>query len=197
MTHTATPPTSNVAARDLTPDERRHAGQYLRQSRQALQNVVQGLSDDQWNYKPAPEVWSIAENVEHLVLVERMVENILARLPESAVAITRRNDEEIETQVLTFVRDRTQKHPAPPDALPTGRWTPAGALGRLLVAREHSEELLHTPGLRGNVILFGPLGPLDGYEWLLAVAAHTERHVAQIQEVKSNPQFPPSRPELN
>jgi hypothetical protein len=197
MTQTATQPASNVAARGLTPEERRSACRYLRQSRQALQNVVQGLSDDQWNFKPAPEAWSVAENVEHLVLVEQMVEGILSRLPGAAVAIVQRNDEEIETEVLAFVRDRSQRYPAPPDSQPTGRWTPAGALGRFLVAREHSEQLLQSPGLRGNVIPLGPVGLLDGYEWLLAVAAHTDRHVAQIQELKARPEFPTSPVELN
>jgi hypothetical protein len=197
MTQTAVPIAPIVTARELTPAERRHAGRYLRQSRQALENAVQGLSDDQWNFKPAAEAWSIAENIEHLVLVEQMVEGILSRLPESAVAIAWRDDGEIETQVLAFVRDRALKYPAPPDSLPAGSWTPAGALGRFLVAREHTEELLQTPGLRENVIPMGPVGPLDGYEWLLAVAAHTDRHVAQIQELKSNPEFPPSRADLN
>ncbi len=198
MTQTAAQLAPMVAARELTPAERRHAARYLRQSRTALEDVLEGLSDEQWNFKPAPETWSIAENVEHLVLVEQMVEGVLSRLPDSAVAITRRNDEEIDSQVLAFARDRTQKHPAPPDSQPTGRWTPSGTLGRFLVAREHTEELLdRTPGLRENVIPLGPLGALDGYEWVLTAAAHTDRHVAQIQEVKSNPQFPAAKAELN
>lgn len=198
MTQTAAQLAPNVAARNLTAAERHHAARYLRQSQQALQNTVHGLTDDQWNFKPASEEWSIAENVEHLVLVEQMVEGVLSRLPDSAVAIVRRNDEEIDSQVLAFVRDRTQKHPAPPDSQPTGRWTPSGTLGRFLVAREHTEELLdRTPGLRENVIPLGPVGPLDGYEWVLAVAAHADRHVAQIQELKVRPGFPAAKAELN
>ncbi len=198
MTQTATAPAGNVAAREITSAERHHAGRYLRQSRQALENVVQGLSDEQWNFKPAAEVWSIAENVEHLVLVEQMVEAILARLPESAMATARRTDGEIEAQILAFVRDRTQKHPAPPDSVPTGRWTPAGTLGRFLVAREHTGEMLNRmPRLRQNVIPFGPIGPLDGYEWVLAIAAHTDRHVAQIRELMACNEFPASRPDVD
>ena len=198
MTQTATQPAPNVAARNLTAAERHHAARYLRQSQQTLQTTVYGLTNDQWNFKPASETWSIAENVEHLVLVEQMLEGVLSRLPDSAVAIARRNDDEIDSQVLAFVRDRSQRYPAPPDSQPTGRWTPSGALGRFLVAREHTEEVLdRTPGLRENVIPLVPLGALDGYEWVLAVAAHTDRHVAQIQEVKSNPRFPAAKAELN
>jgi hypothetical protein len=35
-------------------------------------------------------------------------------------------------------------------------------------------------------------GPLDGYDWILAVAAHTARHTQQILEVKADPGFPVS-----
>jgi hypothetical protein len=36
-----------------------------------------------------------------------------------------------------------------------------------------------------------PLGKkLDAYEWVLCIAAHSERHTQQINEVKSDPNFP-------
>ena len=33
---------------------------------------------------------------------------------------------------------------------------------------------------------------LDGYEWVLFVAGHSERHTKQINEVKADPNFPKS-----
>jgi hypothetical protein len=36
----------------------------------------------------------------------------------------------------------------------------------------------------------GPLGDLDGYQWLLLLASHTERHVAQMDEVKGQAGYP-------
>ena len=35
-----------------------------------------------------------------------------------------------------------------------------------------------------------PLGKLDGYEFVLLIAAHSERHTKQINEVKADPNFP-------
>jgi hypothetical protein len=32
---------------------------------------------------------------------------------------------------------------------------------------------------------------MDAYQWLLLLAAHTERHTAQIEEIKADPKFPP------
>jgi hypothetical protein len=31
---------------------------------------------------------------------------------------------------------------------------------------------------------------LDAYEWVLLIAAHSERHTKQINEVKTDPNFP-------
>jgi hypothetical protein len=38
----------------------------------------------------------------------------------------------------------------------------------------------------------GPVGKMDGYEFILFIAAHSERHVKQIDEVKADPNFPKS-----
>ncbi len=120
-----------------------------------------------------------------------MLENILTRLPESAVSIARRTDGEIEAQALAFILDRSTKHAAPVDTLPAGHSMPAEVLDRFLAAREHTAELLDPiPALRTHVIPLGVLGPLDGYEWVLATAAHSARHAAQILELKSDPKFP-------
>jgi len=44
--------------------------------------------------------------------------------------------------------------------------------------------------LRGHLISHPVLGPMDGYQWVLTIAAHTERHTKQIAEVKADPHFP-------
>jgi hypothetical protein len=50
--------------------------------------------------------------------------------------------------------------------------------------------LQSTPDLRAHVVAHPALGPLDGYQWILTVAAHTERHTKQILEVKADTRFP-------
>jgi hypothetical protein len=51
--------------------------------------------------------------------------------------------------------------------------------------REHA---LEAPPLK--VVTNGAYLWMDGYQWILAAAAHTERHTKQILEVKANPEFP-------
>jgi hypothetical protein len=55
-----------------------------------------------------------------------------------------------------------------------------------------------TPDLRAHALEAPPLKALsggeyqwmDGYQWLLAAAAHAERHTKQILEVKAGADFP-------
>lgn len=47
-----------------------------------------------------------------------------------------------------------------------------------------------TDNLHHHFAPLGPLGDLDGYQWLLLLASHTDRHVAQMQEVKAQPGYP-------
>ena len=97
------------------------------------------------------------------------------------------DDAKVRAQVL----DRSTKVQAPEMAQPTGRWKPAAALEHYLAARTHTAELVNsTPGLRAHVIVHPYFGPLDGYQWAIAVAAHSVRHTQQILEVKADPNFP-------
>ena len=82
---------------------------------------------------------------------------------------------------------------------PTGQWPPAVACERLLKNYERLTEYLEsTPDLRQHVRESPPLKAvsngafeyMDGYQWVLAAAAHTERHTKQILEVKSDSNFP-------
>ena len=44
-------------------------------------------------------------------------------------------------------------------------------------------------GLRDHV-MDGPVGKMNGYEFILFVGAHSERNTKQIEEVKADPNYP-------
>jgi len=96
-----------------------------------------------------------------------------------------------DKMVLSAIADRTRKAQAPEPVLPTGRWSPQEALAQFLKVRERTMEFLKsTSGSRDHVV-DSPLGqPLDAYQWLLYISAHSERHTKQILEVKADPNFP-------
>lgn len=50
------------------------------------------------------------------------------------------------------------------------------------------EHVLEAPPLR--IVTNGAFDTMDGYQWALTLAAHDERHVRQILELKADPNYP-------
>jgi hypothetical protein len=104
-----------------------------------------------------------------------------------------RDVKKMDAGVEAMVPDRSHKVQAPEPLVPTNRYgSPEAALKHFLESREITEQYLSsTPGLRDHVG-DSPMGKIDGYQTILLVAAHSERHVKQILEVKADPNFPKS-----
>ena len=102
-----------------------------------------------------------------------------------------RDTAKIDALILAALPDRSNKRQAPPQFVPTGRWTEEETLDHFLKSRAKTIQFLEsTPDLRAHVV-DSPLGqPMDAYEWLLFMAGHSERHTKQILEVKADPNFP-------
>ena len=59
-----------ISETGLTTEQITKASRHLSVTRGFLIESVSGLSAAQWEFKPADETWSIAENMEHIVLFE-------------------------------------------------------------------------------------------------------------------------------
>ena len=55
-----------TSAESLTQADRDKAMQYLESTRQGVIDATKGLSEAQWNFKAAPDRWSIAECFAHM-----------------------------------------------------------------------------------------------------------------------------------
>ena len=179
-----------LASKPLSQGERDFAMSNLHASRKMFLDRVAGLSEAQWRFKPAPDRWSIAECAEHIALAEdflfHLVTEKVMKSPPSP-GKTPPSREEDET-VIKRVGDRSQKFNAPDPLKPSGRWPDKDTLiphfkasrGRTISYVETS-----TDDMRSHV-----LQDRDAYQWLLFISGHTERHVAQIDEVKADSNFP-------
>ena len=184
----------------LTPSEIEQAHLYLDQTRNGVIGATKGLSEAQWKFKPAADRWSVAEIVEHMVVVQELVLGpIREQLAKSPVVIADRDYKQIDAVIVNQLPDRLQKFQAPEMLRPSGRWEPSVALDRLVKDYARlSDYLDSTPDLRQHVTDAPPLkavskgayDSMDGYQWVLGAAAHTERHTKQILEVKADPNFP-------
>jgi hypothetical protein len=180
-----------AAAQNPTPAEMEKARKYLAETRKGVQDAVKGLTEAQWKFKPGPDRWSAAEVVEHLALIEDVVVGVLGRLPQGPAPAADWDAKRVDAMLLAKVPDRSTKYEAPPQARPAARWTPEEALEHFLASRAKTAALLETmTDLRAHVIPHPVFGPMDGYQWVLAVAAHSARHTQQILEVKADPKFP-------
>lgn len=183
-----------LRAQDVSAEDRAAGLAYLEKTRAGVVAAAAGLSEAQLNFKPAPEKWSVAQVLEHIASAE----DLLFGLTQQAMTAPARPDGEdvkaIDQLILTAIPDRSQKRSAPEPLIPTNRYgTPGDALKHFGESRAKTAAFLKdTAGLRAHAV-DSPLGKkLDPYEWVLFIAAHSDRHTKQMLEVRANPNFPKS-----
>ena len=178
----------------ISKQDRDAVVKYLTTTRDQVIAETEKLSDAQWNFKQGPDRWSVGEVVEHLALAE----NFLAEARQKAMDGPPATAEQLakakgqDAVILKAIPDRTQKVQAPEPIQPKQRLGPrekVAAAYRSRRANTLAYAQKTTDDLRSRVG-DSPLGPLDAYQWLLFTAAHNERHLGQIREVKADPKFP-------
>lgn len=183
---------TSLRAQEVTQTDKERALQYLESTKKGVVEATKGLSEAQWNFKAGPDRWSIAEVTEHIAAAEDFIRGVVVKQVMVAPAAPDRDMKKIDDGVIAMVPDRTHKLQAPEPLVPTNRYgSPDGSLKHFLESRATTEEFLKTtPGLRDHA-MDSPMGvKLDGYEFVLLIAAHSERHTKQILEVKSDPNYP-------
>ena len=182
-----------LQAQNLSREEINMAVKYLQKTQAGVLAATKGLSAAQWNFKPATNRWSVAEVTEHIAAAEDFLMNLIQEQVLKAPARTNAVDvKALDELVLQKIPDRTVKAQAPEPLQPNNRFgSPNASLKHFKASRAKTIAFLKTAkDLRGHAIN-SPLGkPLDGYEWVLFIAAHSERHTKQIDEVKADPDFP-------
>jgi hypothetical protein len=184
-----------ISAQELTPADKAHALQYLESTKKDVLEATKGLSEAQWNFKAAPDRWSVAQVMEHIAAAEdfirvNLVQEKVMTLPAGEPG---RDVKKIDAAVEAMIPDRSHKAQAPEPLVPNNRFgSPEGSLTHFFESRETTEQFLRSAAGLRNHVMDGPVGKMDGYEFVLFIAAHCERHVKQINEVKADPNFPKS-----
>src|SRR5713101_4088764 len=183
---------SAASAQEATQAEKDKALQYLESTKKNVLEATKGLSEAQWNFKPAPEKWSVAQVMEHIAAAEDFLRALITEQVMKAPAVPDRDVKKIDEGIPAMITDRSHKAQAPEPLVPTNRYGSAeGSLKHFEESRNTTEELLKkTADLRAHAI-DSPIGQkLECYEWILFLAAHSERNTKQILEVKADPNFP-------
>jgi DinB superfamily len=166
-------------------EQRQHLLRRLDESLNVLEKSLAGLAEKDWEKKPAPERWSVAEIVHHLILVEvqrlQWLKDLSAGRRESApprtepipdIASYRHKEQRVQAK-----EDMQPATDIPPKVLLTGF-----RRGRTETRAFASE--VDLAKLQEVWLLTKSFGPLNGAEYLEFLAAHTERHADQILAVR-------------
>ena len=172
---------------NLKADERAHLIQLLHDSENEFLELTSALSDSQWDWKAAPDRWSVAETAEHLVLGEEaMFAMIKLALAGPPVPDWAEQDARKTKFVGRVVPDRSYKATAPAPLVPHGHWPRAETIARYRQGRAatlHFVEQLDQP-MKDHLAEhpFPVFNMLNAYQWLLYIPLHNARHNQQIAE---------------
>ena len=178
----------------LTDKERKFAIDLLSKTEWGVFNSLLGMSDAQLNFKPAPDRWSISDCIKHIAVTENSLwEMTDAALKKPANPEKRSEIKATDEQVVQMIesRERKVKTYAPLEPQNTSYKSMADALANFYVSRGKLIEFVRTTNddMRNHVLTMPP-GSFDSYQMVLFIAAHSNRHTQQIEEVKADPNFP-------
>ena len=186
--------TAAQTAQDLkmTRAERAELIELLNKSEKEFLQAVEGLTEQQWAFKPAPERWSVAEVAEHIVLAE-------ALLFETATkSLTGPSDANWEATLAKTDRlrmalpNRSTKVDAPVAIRPQHGLTRPQLMARFKEQRARAlayAQETEAP-LKAHTAANPFFGPLNAHQWLIYIPLHHLRHNQQIAEVKTSPDYP-------
>jgi len=187
--------TATTASATLTDQEREFAVKHLQNSEKMFLESIAGLTPEQWNFKAGPDRWSIAECAEHITISEDFISGLVRdKIMQAPADPSKRSETKGKDElVVEKVPDRSRKFQAPEAITPKKRWpTPDVLVAHFKESRAASINFVETTqdDMRDHIAAHPAMGPLDAYQWILLMSAHTERHTAQINEVKADPKYP-------
>ena len=177
----------------MTAGERTKVLNWLEESRREFLAAIDGVNEQQWKWKPAPDRWSVGEVAEHIVLAEaRLFANV-----KNAISSPANPDWEEKTKGKTekleaVLAPRLGKAKAPESIVPKGEMTLAQVKERF--EKQRAEIVKFTAetdvSLKQYTVDNPFFGTLNGYQWLIYAPLHTMRHDKQIAEVKGTAGYP-------
>ena len=185
--------TLRLSAAPMSDADREHLLVHFEMTTQMVAEQVRGLSPAQLEYKASPDRWSIREVVSHLAVAEpdywREIQKALKAAPDMATKKSSTTDADI----MWYGIDRVVHTKTGGGHEKVDTYKDLGeALGKFQALRATMIEYIKTTHDDMRAHSFGEGGPevIDCWQWMLEISTHAERHIQQIREIKSDPNFP-------
>jgi hypothetical protein len=151
--------------------------------RDAFLAAVSNVTEDVARLSPGPGRWSVLECAEHVALAEQ---HMLLQLQNATLSPEPVINTAREAAIKRRAGVRTTRVEAPDAAKPIGRFhSLSKAIEHFLTLRRRTVELVQSAeDLRALSTTHPVIGPVNGYEMLLMMALHLQRHALQIREIR-------------
>lgn len=182
------------AQNQMNDAERKFAVKYLNETKDDMMKVIKGLSDEQLNFKPDEESWSIAECVKHITLSEQNIWAgfVTAGLASPADPSKRADVQMTDQQLMGVIESREQKVKTFAPFEPENKPEPLKEVLKEFksLRDEHIKFAKNSNDDLRNRYAQLPFGTVDVYQAMLFMSGHTKRHTDQMREVMASPNFP-------
>lgn len=183
-----------ISDNTIAKSERKVAVTKMKVTYKDAVKATKGLSEAQLNYKESADKWSVKECFYHIAATEKLLWTMFEKAMNSPANPEQRTQIKVtDEQVINMVQDRSKKAQAPEAIQPknTGFTNLAEALVDFKINRDAHLKYMKstTEDLRNHVIQL-PVGWVDCYQFYLFIAAHSNRHTQQMNEVKASESFP-------
>ena len=183
----------------VTSEERAELIELMETSREQYLGLIAGANDAQWNWKPNPKRWSVAECAEHILRSNEALFGA-ARQALAAPAIPEWKEKtKGKAQLLANVMPNRQPMgaggaTAPMEIRPTGESSRQTIIERFNRLYDEIEEFALDTDLPLKAHTtehpFPVFNTLNAYQWMLYVPLHTIRHSRQMIEVMETEGYP-------
>jgi hypothetical protein len=183
-----------ISDNTISKSERKNALSLMKDTYKDAVKATEGLTDTQLNYKAAPDNWSVKDCIFHIAGAEKLLWTLFEGAMKAPANPEKRSEIKLsDEQVVKMVEDRSFKAQAPEPIQPknTGFSTLDDALADFKSSRmDHIKYMKNTTeDLRNHVVQL-PVGWIDCYQLYLFIAAHSNRHTQQMNEVRADAGFP-------
>ena len=163
---------------------------YLDTERLALREAVELVPTQLRDQSPGPDRWSVAQVLQHLVIIEKRIGMGMTKWVADAIAGGVGPEGETSSVLnsldVALIADRSKRRNAPEEVRPNRDLDAASAW----TALEQTRAALRAAVMPADGLALGEviqphlvLGPINLYQWLLFVGSHETRHTGQVREI--------------